>query len=120
MTTHEQCMHLAVSQGWEYTHESSSDEGFPWKSPSGEYHHSLPPYDTSLDALHEVECGLTDEQHERFRHTLMESVKYPWRDAVNYRSYVSADAPTRLAALCKTLGLWTDTTLSPTTETKQQ
>jgi len=73
----------------------------------------LPPYDTSLDALHEVECGLTEDQKHEYLIFLAESSVSRWAWFI-----VNADAPTRLAALCKTLGLWTDTTLSTQSNTE--
>lgn len=73
----------------------------------------VPAYDTSLDALHEVEMGLTDEQFEQYAKYLVLGAEKLSKDATKKgRAILCADAPTRLSALVRTLGLWVEPNIS--------
>lgn len=69
------------------------------------YPSMLPDYLDDLNAMHEAEATLTDEQHTKFRVMLAEVV----RDVRYFcRKYTSATARQRAEAFLRTLNLWKD------------
>lgn len=75
---------------------------------------SLPAYDTSLDALHEVELSLTEKvQQAAYSEELIQVLnramdgQFRFLGASPYHVATAAPAH-RLEALCRTLGLWVE------------
>jgi len=66
---------------------------------------NLPDYVGSLDAMHEAEKMLSDEQHDRFKDALLAGIdpKAHLSDAFIYRYFVSATAKQRAIAFVKTM-----------------
>lgn len=63
----------------------------------------LPDYCSSLDEVAKVEAGLTDEQHNRFRHNLRVITSGADIKFMAFRELISATARQRTLALIQTL-----------------
>ena len=65
----------------------------------------LPNYCKDLNAMHEAEVGLSDEQHDNFAGHLLDIVSpnMHWSDAFNTREFVSATARQRAEAFVLTM-----------------
>lgn len=76
-----------------------------WKRPDGERGFPIPCYSFDLNAMHEAEALLTDEQHRLFRSHLGEVVG----DVAYFcRKIISSEAAQRAQAFLRTIGKWRD------------
>jgi hypothetical protein len=122
MTPEKQRIAIAEACGWKWVgspEQVAATYGFTmpekWVVDSNgklQFPHNTPDYLNDLNAMHEAEEILTDQQHNRFRKHLAhvvgerESPSYStpgWR-----RRYVSATARQRAEAFLKTIGKWED------------
>lgn len=74
--------------------------------------HELPAYFSDLNAVHDAEKVLTDEQHYHFRMNLVKVINpqassFTWTE-LDERHLISSTAPQRAEAFLKTLNLWRD------------
>jgi hypothetical protein len=120
MTPDAQRIAIAEACGW-VEHEINSDSwyknsGHKFSAPTGTSpflgRHSLPDYLTDLNAMHEAEKGLTDDQQKLYIENLMNDEptkgdycnEYLW-DSV-YAFCTHATAADRAKAFLKTIGKW--------------
>jgi hypothetical protein len=68
----------------------------------GIWHYTLPDYLSDLNAMHEAEKILSDEQRYNYMLTLAEITK-----TTQFRNLISSTAAQRAKAFLKTLNLWT-------------
>jgi hypothetical protein len=110
MTNDAQRIAMAELEGWIYPgstclkHESWNR----WIRPAGETSRKVPDYASDLNAVRRVEEKLTDEEFERYRMELSDSVrkeKGAWR--VDWRSIVSASAAQKTESILRATGKWT-------------
>lgn len=97
---------LAKWMGW--TQVFRNKFGEEWKHPTSGFvfdQGMLPNYPASLNACHEIEVKLTDEQHKAFRDQLISISLDAERNRNFDRLYVSASAEHRSLALYLSLGL---------------
>lgn len=111
MTPEEQRIALAEWAGWKYSPAANSsikhEAIMAWYRPGNSPWHleQLPDYLNDLNAVHELEMKLTDEEFDKFRWVLWDLVK---RGSVKEweRAQLSSTAAQRCEALLKTLNLW--------------
>lgn len=108
LTQDEKRVKIAEACGWKKDYPCVDDyenEGLAWRKPdgSGPWGDSyLPDYFHDLNAMHEAERVLTDEQHFHFRMILLEITDSDtWGKRI-----VSSTATQRAEAFGKTLKLW--------------
>lgn len=108
MTPEAQRIAIAEACGWCKMPSPYQSDWQNWHGPKGQSNRHYPPdYLNDLNAMHEAENSLTEEQHDAFQQTLLE-VMHPgthWSDMANTR-IVSATAARRAEAFLKTLNLW--------------
>lgn len=101
MTDEQLRIRLTELVGWK---KGNAPKNIRWgqSAPEGEYWfaHQLPNYPEDLNACHEIERGLTDEQHERYRSNLLILLRSCYYAD---RNYISATARQRTEALIRTL-----------------
>jgi hypothetical protein len=94
MTQEQKRIKLVEAGGWK-----PDKRGFGWLSPHG-YYDTPPDYFNDLNAVHEVEKVLTEDQYDEYRHHLVKPAGYLWR------GIFSATSAQRAEALGKALNLW--------------
>ena len=120
MTTHltdtqKQTIRIALAR-WRGWRPHTTNEKIPgiWWPPTAPKVQGLPHFDNceeppnypaSLDACHEIEVKLTDEEHSRFRKHLENLTWVELRPSETCRNYVSASAEHRSLALFRALKL---------------
>lgn len=81
--------------------------GRKWHNPINDLPQRLPDYPNDLNAMHEAEKALTDDEHSRFSDhlgsILCDGKYYHWSDGGAMRGFVSATAHQRAEAFVKTL-----------------
>ena len=123
MTPEQQRIAIAEACGWKYEprklHLSGIpiEDSFPWIKPDGSraFPQEIPNYPNDLNAMHEAEKTLTDEQYDDFVSYLL-----PEDERKHYKSWglegiggfaprhlISPTAAQRAEAFLRTLNLWT-------------
>jgi hypothetical protein len=113
MTNEEINRAIAESVGWGLVPLDGREfAGIPvmvWKRPDGERGFPISDYCNDLNAMHEVENRLTDDEHLRFRNTLwlliIRTTQFPHHVSRNVHS---ATARQRAEAYLRTIGKWKD------------
>jgi len=108
MTQEQKRIKLAEAGGWTNIREQDYDHGYSgddvrqyWMgTPPDDLPTQLPDYFNDLNAVHELEKVLTEDQYDDYRQHLGKAVGYLWR------GIFSATAAQRAEALGKTLNLW--------------
>jgi hypothetical protein len=111
LTDHEKRIKIAEACGWMFCAPNPSWPTPYWTNPVTKelsVFAQLPDYLNDLNAMHEAEKGLTDEQHLTFRVRLWEISVADAPDDLWDRRYVSPTAAERFEAFGRTLNLWTE------------
>ena len=74
--------------------------------PNSTLHRKIPNYLTDLNAVHEVEMNLTNNQHRKYRKTLAQVCHCSETRSIRSREIVSSTARQRCTAILKTLNRW--------------
>lgn len=116
MTPEKQRTALAEWRGWkrpDHPDVMKFKEGWTrpeewWMCPQGvlRLKKDIPDYLNDLNAVHELEKNLTDEEHLCFRVKLWDMVIESTDECRWDRNFISATAAHRCKALLKTLNLW--------------
>ena len=119
MTPEEQRIAIAESVGFKWVENQrvrSNSQNGAWCSTDGWHHpktkkvsdaiYDLPDYLNDLNAMHEVEKTLNDEQWERYRAELYNLMPKSFALPDCERSNIHATAAQRAEAYLKTLNLW--------------
>lgn len=96
------------SEAWKLTEEEADQRVYPHDEPVTKHRLSTPDYFQSLDACHQAENALTDEQHTDFRIILRDLATPESHHSLRLqkyalRSYVSAGPELRAEALFRVL-----------------
>lgn len=108
MHPNKQRIAIAEACGWKSRPSYPGD--YQWLDPEG-FAEWLPHFVYDLNAMHEAEKVLTDEQWNDYAHSLFD-IAHPWDDfglfeeTVRYTAH--ATAAQRAEAFLKTLNLWQD------------
>jgi hypothetical protein len=122
MTPEEINIAIAESVGWSRAIIGTQSKSDPiprgWRTPKGSERTKLPDYHHDLNAIHEVVCGLTDEQFLRYVPHLKRVTDamidcyadsiYIERHLTDYRVMHQATAAQRCEAYLRTIGKWRD------------
>jgi hypothetical protein len=104
MTQEQKRIKLANYAGWhEKPEPHGSHNATAWWHNQDRYPSYLmpvPDYFNDLNAVHELEKALTEDQYDEYRHHLGKAVGYLWR------GIISATAAQRAEALGKAFNLW--------------
>lgn len=108
MTPGEMDRAIAEHLGWEFI--PCRDDGFgratgeSWRDPDGDIGPFPPDYSTDLDAMHEAEKTLTDEDFEQHYGPFLGAAAH----ARSRRALICATAAQRAEAFVRTIGKWRD------------
>ncbi len=109
MKTEEQNQAIAESLGWHSEPSQNPDFKIVWKR-GEQYRFALPQYSSSLDAMHEAEKTLTDDQRGRVMDYLCEIVRRDHNPAAGPMTAIItaffSTAAQRSEAFLRTLSLW--------------
>ncbi len=107
---------IALALGWRYEPRQLKvanipiEDNFPWINPQNERCRGphVPNYCADLNAMHEVEKTLTDEQFQEYYERLYcAACATPSSDMYIYkRAWISAKASVRAEHLLRTIGKW--------------
>ena len=102
MNPEQQRVAIAEACGWK-----TDKRGLGWLSPRG-YYASEPDYLNDLNAMHEAEKVLTDEQDLEYSEALEQVVegRYLTNNSEDMRRLRSATASQRAEAFLRTIGKW--------------
>jgi hypothetical protein len=107
MTPEAQRIAIAEFCGWTKCRLTVKGAGAPERRPSP---HGVPPqlpdFCNDLNAMHEAEKRLTEEQYEQFGHALINKVLSHASSTAAARMVLSAPAAQRAEALLRTIGKW--------------
>ena len=116
MTPDEINIAIAESVGWSRAIIGTQSKSDPiprgWRTPKGSERTKLPDYYHDLNAIHEVEAGLDDDAHAKYRAwlaavvSLRTDTKMFLMSKNEYRLWFSATAPQRCEAYLRTIGKW--------------
>lgn len=107
-----------IKEAWIVTEEEANKHVYPHDEPVTKHRAPLPDYPNDLNACHEMEKVLTQEQQESFVHNLVGLICNPVEVEYGPLNLTQADilwmvahatGPQRAEALLRTLNLWTET-----------
>ena len=106
---------IAVLRGWRFVDDDPNYEPY-WEDPNGTkiavnfIDYRVPNYAGCLNAMHEAEKVLTDDQHEDYTEYLEIVVGITWGTSHSYhmKNLRSATARQRAEAFLRTIGKWED------------
>lgn len=115
MTPEAQRIAIAEACGWNAKPEPTNKHdgqcwGFSARFPKWWYAHQLPDYLSDLNAMHEAEKALTNEQRTSYINRLKGCLLNGWWDLTADEAFIVAHATAaqRAEAFRRTLNLWTD------------